>query len=258
MTELEIIEKEAKKLQKQFDKKGDIDSDVLFAKVRSVANGIEAIETKKQQAAKKKLKWQDTLTKFVIGVYRRTHKDLLDSMKEAVRARRVTIETFIASDIDAFEEFEIDDLWLNAIPEWLQDYKTVNLNNHNIRFAVKAKDNGRIFEVFVMSHDEGRYADFKFLTIKVGEDYIYIDRDESCPNITFSAETIYKLVDMAVNQVGIILNYDLPLQMDLAFKVSVYNINKIRRQFDYNQEQAEKDYQESLAKLKEQLGNFDD
>lgn len=103
-TEFEMIEKEAKNLQKQFNKKGDIEDDVLFAKVRSVANDIEAVETKKQKLANQKLKWQDTLTKFIIGVYRRTHKNLLDSIKEAVRVRREVAETFISADIDTFEE----------------------------------------------------------------------------------------------------------------------------------------------------------
>ena len=47
MTELEMIEKEACNLQKQFDKKGDISDDELRAKTCSVANDIEAVEIKK-------------------------------------------------------------------------------------------------------------------------------------------------------------------------------------------------------------------
>lgn len=258
-TELEMIEKEAKNLQKQFNKKGDIEDDVLFAKVRSVANDIEAVETKKQTLAKQKLKWQDTLTKFVIGVYRRTHKNLLDSMKEAVRVRREVAETFISADIDTFEESEADDLWLKPIPEWLQNYKTLNLDNHNMSVAVKATTDDRIFEVFVLTRDNsGEFVHFKFLTIEASEDYIYIEKDEFCPSITFSTETIYKLVDMVVNQVNIMLTYALPSQIDLAIKVSQYKIQKIKSEMEYNREQAEKDYQKSLAKLKKQLGSVDE
>lgn len=258
-TELEMIEKEAKNLQKQFNKKGDIEDDVLFAKVRSVANDIDAVETKKQKLAKKKLKWQDTLTKFVIGVYRRTHKNLLDSMKEAVRVRREVAETFISADIDTFEEAEADDLWLKPIPQWLQNYKALNLDNHNMSVAIKATNDDRTFEVFVLTRDNsGEVVHFKFLTIKASEDYIYIDKDEFCPSITFSTETIYKLVDMVVNQVNIMLTYALPSQIDLAIKVSQYKIQKIKSESEYNREQAEKNYQESLAKLKKQLGSIDE
>lgn len=258
-TELEMIEKEAKNLQKQFNKKGDIEDDVLFAKVRSVANDIEAVETKKQKLANQKLKWQDTLTKFVIGVYRRTHKNLLDSIKEAVRVRREVAETFISADIDTFEESEAEDLWLKPIPEWLQNYKTLNLDNHNMSVAVKATTDDRIFEVFVLTrYNGGEFVHFKFLTIEASEDYIYIEKDEFCPSITFSTETIYKLVDMVVNQVNIMLTYALPSQIDLAIKVSQYKIQKIKSESEYNRERAEKDYQESLAKLKKQLGSTDE
>lgn len=258
-TELEMIEKEAKNLQKQFNKKGDIEDDVLFAKVRSVANDIEAVETKKQKLANQKLKWQDTLTKFIIGVYRRTHKNLLDSMKEAVRVRREVAETFISADIDTFEESEAEDLWLKPIPEWLQNYKTLNLDNHNMSVAVKATTDDRIFEVFVLTRHNGReFVHFKFLTIEASEDYIYIEKDEFCPSITFSTETIYKLVDMVVNQVNIMLTYGLPSQIDLAIKVSQYKIQKIKSESEYNCEQAEKDYQKSLAKLKKQFGSVDE
>lgn len=257
-TELEMIEKEAKNLQKQFNKKGDIEDDVLFAKVRSVANDIEAVETKKQKLANQKLNWQNTLTKFIIGVYRRTHKNLLDSMKEAVRVRREVAETFISADIDTFEESEADDLWLKPIPEWLQNYKTLNLDNHNMSVAVKATTDDRIFEVFVLTrYNGGESVHFKFLTIEASEDYIYIEKDEFCPSITFSTETIYKLVDMVVNQVNIMLIYALPSQIDLAIKVSQYKIQKIKSEREYNREQAEKERDEALAKLKEQLGNFD-
>lgn len=257
--ELEMIEKEAKNLQKQFNKKGDIEDDVLFAKVRSVANDIEAVETKKQKLANQKLKWQDTLTKFIIGVYRRTHKNLLDSMKEAVRVRREVAETFISADIDTFEESEADDLWLKPIPEWLQNYKTLNLDNHNMSVAVKATTDDRIFEVFVLTrYNGGEVIHFKFLTIEASEDYIYIEKDEFCPSITFSTETIYKLVDMVVNQVNIMLTYGLPSQIDLAIKVSQYKIQKIKSESEYNREQAEKDYQESSAELKKQLGSIDE
>lgn len=258
-TEFEMIEKEAKNLQKQFNKKGDIEDDVLFAKVRSVANDIEAVETKKQKLANQKLKWQDTLTKFIIGVYRRTHKNLLDSIKEAVRVRREVAETFISADIDTFEESEAEDLWLKPIPEWLQNYKTLNLDNHNMSVAVKATTDDRIFEVFVLTrYNGGEVIHFKFLTIEASEDYIYIEKDEFCPSITFSTETIYKLVDMVVNQVNIMLTYGLPSQIDLAIKVSQYKIQKIKSESEYNREQAEKDYQESLAKLKKQLGSTDE
>ena len=258
-TEFEMIEKEAKNLQKQFNKKGDIEDDVLFAKVRSVANDIEAVETKKQKLANQKLKWQDTLTKFIIGVYRRTHKNLLDSIKEAVRVRREVAETFISADIDTFEESEAEDLWLKLIPEWLQNYKTLNLDNHNMSVAVKATTDDRIFEVFVLTrYNGGEVIHFKFLTIEASEDYIYIEKDEFCPSITFSTETIYKLVDMVVNQVNIMLTYGLPSQIDLAIKVSQYKIQKIKSESEYNREQAEKDYQESLAKLKKQLGSTDE
>lgn len=258
-TEFEMIEKEAKNLQKQFNKKGDIEDDVLFAKVRSVANDIEAVETKKQKLANQKLKWQDTLTKFIIGVYRRTHKNLLDSIKEAVRVRREVAETFISADIDTFEESEAEDLWLKPIPEWLQNYKTLNLDNHNMSVAVKATTDDRIFEVFVLTrYNGGEVIHFKFLTIEASEDYIYIEKDEFCPSITFSTKTIYKLVDMVVNQVNIMLTYGLPSQIDLAIKVSQYKIQKIKSESEYNREQAEKDYQESLAKLKKQLGSTDE
>lgn len=258
-TEFEMIEKEAKNLQKQFNKKGDIEDDVLFAKVCSVANDIEAVETKKQKLANQKLKWQDTLTKFIIGVYRRTHKNLLDSIKEAVRVRREVAETFISADIDTFEESEAEDLWLKPIPEWLQNYKTLNLDNHNMSVAVKATTDDRIFEVFVLTrYNGGEVIHFKFLTIEASEDYIYIEKDEFCPSITFSTETIYKLVDMVVNQVNIMLTYGLPSQIDLAIKVSQYKIQKIKSESEYNREQAEKDYQESLAKLKKQLGSTDE
>lgn len=257
-TELEMIKKEAKNLQKQFNKKGDIEDDVLFAKVRSVANDIEAVETKKQKLANQKLKWQDTLTKFIIGVYRCTHKNLLDSMKEAVRVRREVAETFISADIDTFEESEAEDLWLKPIPEWLQNYKALNLDNHNMSVAVKATTDDRIFEVFVLTRDnDGEFVHFKFLTIEASEDYIYIEKDEFCPSITFSTETIYKLVDMVVNQVNIMLYHGLPSQVDLAIRVSQYQIEKTKREMKEKREQAEKERDEALAKLKEQLGNFD-
>ena len=240
-TELEMIEKEAKNLQKQFNKKGD----------------IEAVETKKQKLANQKLKWQDTLTKFIIGVYRRTHKNLLDSMKEAVRVRREVAETFISADIDTFEESEAEDLWLKPIPEWLQNYKTLNLDNHNMSVAVKATTDDRIFEVFVLTRHNGReFVHFKFLTIEASEDYIYIEKDEFCPSITFSTETIYKLVDMVVNQVNIILGYGLPSQIDVAIKVSHYKIKKMFREMKENYDRIEKERDEALAKLKKQLGNF--
>lgn len=256
-TELEMIEKEAKNLQKQFNKKGDIEDDVLFAKVRSVANDIEAVETKKQKLANQKLNWQDTLTKFIIGVYRRTHKNLLDSMKEAVRVRREVAETFISADIDTFEESEADDLWLKPIPEWLQNYKTLNLDNHNMSVAVKVADNNKVFEVFVLTSNDGEVVHFKFLTINVSEDYVYINKDEFCPNITFSTEEIYKIVAVAVNQVNIMLYHGLPSQVDLAIRVSRYQIEKAKRELKQKREQAEKERDEALAKLKEQLGNFD-
>lgn len=256
-TELEMIEKEAKNLQKQFNKKGDIEDDVLFAKVRSVANDIEAVETKKQKLANQKLNWQDTLTKFIIGVYRRTHKNLLDSMKEAVRVRREVAETFISADIDTFEESEADDLWLKPIPEWLQNYKTLNLDNHNMSVAVKVADNNKVFEVFVLTSNDGEVVHFKFLTINVSEDYVYINKDEFCPNITFSTEEIYKIVAVAVNQVNIMLYHGLPSQVDLAIRVSRYQIEKAKLEMKEKREQAEKERDEALAKLKEQLGNFD-
>lgn len=256
-TELEMIEKEAQNLQMQFDKHGDISDDVLRARTRSVASGIEAVETKKQQVAKKKLKWQDTLTKFVIGVYRRTHKNLLDSMKEALRVRREVAETFISADIDTFEESEADDLWLKPIPEWLQNYKTLNLDNHNMSVAVKATTDDRIFEVFVLTRYNGEVVHFKFLTIKVDEDYIFINKDEFCPNITLSIEAIYKIVAVAVNQVNIILGYGLPSQIDVAIKVSHYKIKKMFREMKENHDRIEKERDEALAKLKKQLGNFD-
>lgn len=257
-TELEMIEKEAQNLQMQFDKHGDISDDVLRARTRSVASGIEAVETGKQQVAKKKLKWQNTLTKFVIGVYRRTHKNLLDSMQEAIRVRRETAETFISADIDAFEESEADELWMKPIPQWLQNYETIDTNNRNINLAVKVADNNKVFEVFVLTSTDGEVVHFKFLTIKVSEDYIYINKDEFCPNITFSTEEIYKIVAVAVNQVNIMLYHGLPSQVDLAIRVSQYKIQKIKSESEYNREQAEKDYQESLAKLKKQLGSIDE
>lgn len=250
-TELEMIEKEAKNLQKQFDKHGNISDDELQARTRSVANGIEAVETKKQQVAQKKLKWQDTLTKFVIGVYRRTHKSVLDSMKEALRVRRETLETFITADVDAFEEAEAEDLWLKPLPQWLQNYEAIDVANRNISLAVKATNDNKVFEVFVLAHDNGEVVHFKFLTIKVSEDYIYINKDEFCPNITLSTKEIYKIVVVAVNQVNIILNHGLPSQLDLAIRVSQYQIEKVKRELKQNCEQAEKDYQKALAELKE-------
>lgn len=256
-TELEMIEKEAQNLQKQFDKHGDISDDLLRAKTRSVANDIEAVETSKQQVAKKKLKWQDTLTKFVIGVYRRTHKDLLDSMKEVLRVHRETAETFISADIDAFEEAEADDLWLKPIPQWLQNYKAIDVTNRNISLAVKATNDNKVFEVFVLTSNNGEVVHFKFLTIKVDEDYIFINKDEFCPNFTLSTEAIYKIVAVAVNQVNIMLYHGLPSQVDLAIRVSQYQIQKIKRESELNREQAEKKYQEALARLKNQFGDFD-
>lgn len=256
-TELEIIKKEAKNLQKQFNKKGDIEDDVLFAKVRSVVNDIEAVETKKQKLANQKLNWQDTLTKFIIGVYRCTHKNLLDSMKEAVRVRREVAETFISADIDTFEESEADDLWLKPIPEWLQNYKAIDVTNRNISLAVKVADNNKVFEVFVLTSNDGEVVHFKFLTINVSEDYVYINKDEFCPNITFSTEEIYKIVAVAVNQVNIMLYHGLPSQVDLAIRVSRYQIEKAKLEMKEKREQAEKERDEALAKLKEQLGNFD-
>ena len=258
LTKLEMIEKEACNLQKQFDKKGDISDDELRAKTRSAANDIEAVETKKQQVTKKKLKWQNTLTKFVIGVYRRTHKDLLDSMKEALRVHRETAEAFISADIDAFEEAEVDDLWLKPIPQWLQNYKAIDVANRNISLAVKATNDNKVFEVFVLTSDNSEAVHFKFLTIKVDEDYIYINKDEFCPNITFSTAEIYKMVAVAINRVNIMLTYGLPSQIDLAIKVSQYKIQKIKSESEYNREQAEKDYQKSLAKLKKQFGSVDE
>ena len=256
-TELEMIEKEAQNLQMQFDKHGDISDDVLRARTRSVASGIEAVETRKQQVAKKKLKWQDTLTKFVIGVYRRTHKNMLDSMKEALRVRRETAETFISADIDAFEESEADEFWMKPIPQWLQNYKAIDTNNRNISLAVKVADNNKVFDVFVLTSNNGEAVHFKFLTIKVSEDYIYINTDEFCPNITFSTEEIYKIVAVAVNRVNIMLYHGLPSQVDLAIRVSRYQIEKTKREMKEKREQAEKERDEALAKLKEQLGNFD-
>lgn len=256
-TELEIIKKEAKNLQKQFNKKGDIEDDVLFAKVRSVVNDIEAVETKKQKLANQKLNWQDTLTKFIIGVYRCTHKNLLDSMKEAVRVRREVAETFISADIDTFEESEADDLWLKPIPEWLQNYKAIDVTNRNISLAVKVADNNKVFEVFVLTSNDGEVVHFKFLTINVSEDYVYINKDEFCPNITFSTEEIYKIVAVAVNRVNIMLYHGLPSQVDLAIRVSRYQIEKAKLEMKEKREQAEKERDEALAKLKEQLGNFD-
>ena len=256
-TELEIIKKEAKNLQKQFNKKGDIEDDVLFAKVRSVVNDIEAVETKKQKLANQKLNWQDTLTKFIIGVYRCTHKNLLDSMKEAVRVRREVAETFISADIDTFEESEADDLWLKPIPEWLQNYKAIDVTNRNISLAVKVADNNKVFEVFVLTSNDGEVVHFKFLTINVSEDYVYINKDEFCPNITFSTEEIYKIVAVAVNRVNIMLYHGLPSQVDLAIRVSRYQIEKAKLEMKEKREQAEKERDEALAKLKEQLGNCD-
>lgn len=256
-TELEMIEKEAQNLQMQFDKHGDISDDVLRARTRSVASGIEAVETKKQKLANQKLKWQDTLTKFIIGVYRRTHKNLLDSMKEAVRVRREVAETFISADIDTFEESEADDLWLKPIPEWLQNYKTIDVTNRNISLAVKATNDNKVFEVFVLTSNNGEVVHFKFLTIKVDEDYIFINKDEFCPNITLSTEAIYKIVAVAVNQVNIILGYGLPSQIDVAIKVSHYKIKKMFREMKENHDRIEKERDEALAKLKKQLGNFD-
>lgn len=264
-TELEMIEKEAKNLQKQFNKHGDIDNNVLLAKVRSVANDIEAVETKKQKLANQELKWQDTLTKFVIGVYRRTHKNLLDSMKEAIRVHRETAEAFILADIDTFEEAEADDLWLKPIPQWLQNYKAIDVTNHNISLAVKATNDNKVFEVFVMSNNNGKFVRFKFLTIKVSEDYIYIGKDEFCPNITLPTEAIYKIVAVAINQVNIMLYHSLPSQVDLAIRVSQYKLGKMTREINesykklkLDREQVEKDYQESLAKLKKQFGGVDE
>lgn len=223
-TELEMIEKEARNLQKQFNKKGDIEDDVLFAKVCSVANDIEAVETKKQKLANQKLKWQDTLTKFIIDVYRRTHKNLLDSMKEAVRVRREVVETFISTDVDSFEESGAEDFWAKPVPLWLQNYDTLGTNNVNV--AVKATESYNVFEVFVMTATEGEFVNFKFLTIKVDEAYVSIDKDEFCPSITLSTETIYKIVNKAINQVNAILTYALPSQIDLAIKVSQYKLKK--------------------------------
>lgn len=125
--------------------------------------------------------------------------------------------------------------------------------------AVKATTDDRIFEVFVLTrYNGGEIIHFKFLTIEASEDYIYIEKDEFCPSITFSTETIYKLVDMVVNQVNIMLTYGLPSQIDLAIKVSQYKIQKIKSESEYNREQAEKDYQKSLAKLKKQFGSVDE
>lgn len=257
-TELEMIEKEAQNLQKQFDKHGDISDDLLRAKTRSVANAIEAVETKKQQLAKKKLKWQDTLTKFVIGVYRRTHKDLLDSMKEALRVHRETLETFITADVDAFEEAEAEDLWLKPLPQWLQNYEAIDVANRNISLAVKATNDNKVFEVFVLAHDNDEVVHFKFLTIKVSEDYIYINKDEFCPNITLSIEAIYKIVAVAVNQVSIMLYHSLPSQIDLAIRVSQYKLQKMSREINKSYEKLEKERDEAVDKLKKYLGQVDD
>ena len=251
-TELEMIEKEAKNLQKQFNKKGDIGDDELRAKARVVANDIEAIETKKQKSAKQKLKWQDTLTKFVIGVYRRTHKNLLDSMQEAVRVHHEATEAFISSDTDSFEESEANEFWAKPVPLWLQNYDVIGTNNVNI--AVKTTENYNVFEVFVMTANEGEFVNFKFLTIKVSETYVSITKDEFYPSITLSTKTLYKIVDKAINQVNTILTYALPSQIDLAIKVSQYKIQKM----EDNRKLVEKDYQESLAKLKKQFGSVDE
>lgn len=257
-TELEMIEKEAKNLQKQFNKKGNIGDGELQARACHVANDISNVETKKQKAAKAKLKWQDTLTKFVIGVYRRTHKNLLDSMKEAVRVRRETIETFISADIDTFEESEADDLWTKPLPLWLQNYDTIDVTNRNISLAVKATNDNKVFEVFVMTSNDGEVVHFKFLTIKVSETYVSIDKDEFCPSIALSTETVYKIIDKAVKQVNTILTYALPSQIDLAIKVSQYKLNKMSREMKDNYKRVEKERDETLAQLKKYLGQIDE
>lgn len=252
-TELDMITNEVQNLRKQFDKHGFVSEDDIQAKSRSIAKSIEKQQGHETKVMAKKLQWQDTVTKFIIAVYTRTHKQLLDELKYAVHVNNDVIGTFVAENMDAFEELEIDFDW-NAIPDCVSDYFPIYDSfdafkkfGHNYEIAVRKTDAGNVFDILVSING---IVGFKFLTIKVSENHVKITKVDMQSYIDLSTKTIYEIIDKAVRRVNTILAFNQSKQVDVMAKVSQYQIKRQLEHLEIEHEKLIQERDELIKKIK--------